>query len=301
MSDDRTVHKLVVLYADVSGSTRLYEKHGDAVARHDIRICLDILKGVAEEFGGRLVKTIGDEVECIFPLPHKAAAAAETMHERLREASAGGSFKTGTVRVKIGWHYGVAEWRGANIIGATPAIAQQVIRLAGPEEILASGAAVEMLPDSVSASAQLLDTVESCADGGPLRIFKLPWEDDEDATVFRAPQSAVGNPGYERLLLRHGKHVLKLDQASRHCRIGRIEGNDIVTGSRFTSRHHADISFRQGRFYVADKSVNGTLLVPLDGERQHLHNEEGLLGGEGALVFGNAAGDEAATVYYRCE
>ena len=30
----------------------------------------------------------------------------------LREASAAGRFRTGTLRVKIGWHYGSAEWRG---------------------------------------------------------------------------------------------------------------------------------------------------------------------------------------------
>ena len=33
MDNDTTLHKLVVLYADVSGSTRIYETYGDAIAR----------------------------------------------------------------------------------------------------------------------------------------------------------------------------------------------------------------------------------------------------------------------------
>ena len=33
MDNDTTLHKLVVLYADVSGSTQIYETYGDAIAR----------------------------------------------------------------------------------------------------------------------------------------------------------------------------------------------------------------------------------------------------------------------------
>ncbi|MGE0487415.1 MAG: FHA domain-containing protein [Gammaproteobacteria bacterium] len=301
MDDDRTAARLAVLFADVSGSTRLYEQYGDAVARHDVGLVLRLLGEVAARHHGQVIKTIGDEVMCTFSVPQHAALAAREMHETLREASAAGRFRTGTLRVKIGWHYGSAEWRGHELVGALPVIAQQVIGRAKPEEILASAEAVAALPSTWRDDAQLMDTVESRADGAPLGICKLPWEDDDEATQFRATPAAAPSVS-QRLWLRHGDHELCLDEANRHCRIGRIAGNDIVTASRFTSRHHAEISLRQGRFYVADKSINGTLVAPRDGPGVHLHNEEGVLSGEGTLVFGNAAaGDPAATVIYRCE
>jgi len=50
----------VVLFADVSGSTRLYEVLGDARAFAAINQCLSLLRRVTETFQGRVVKTIGD-------------------------------------------------------------------------------------------------------------------------------------------------------------------------------------------------------------------------------------------------
>ena len=44
---DETIEKVAVLYADVSGSTRLYEKFGDKVARADVDQCVKILSEVA--------------------------------------------------------------------------------------------------------------------------------------------------------------------------------------------------------------------------------------------------------------
>ncbi len=301
MGEDVTLHKLAVLYADVSGSTRLYERVGDSVARADIAACLALLAEVAGRHDGRLLKTIGDEVECVFPIPQRAVAAAIEMHECLREASDAARFRSGALKVKIGCHYGVAEWRGRNLVGATPAIAQQVIGLAQAEEILLSGDVLEGLPGALAVDCQLLDTLESCADGAALPVHKLSWEESDEVTQFHAaPQTAP--PGHTCLVLEHGGRELRVDADNRHCRIGRIAGNDIVTGSRFTSRRHAEIEYRHGRFVLRDASINGTLIAPDGGETVHLRREEGLLEGRGVLIFGNTTTrDAAATARYRCE
>ena len=44
-----------VLFADVAGSTRLYETAGDAVALTLIGRCIDVMKAVCEERDGRVV------------------------------------------------------------------------------------------------------------------------------------------------------------------------------------------------------------------------------------------------------
>src|ERR1700682_4877602 len=62
-----TTRNLVVLFADISGSTKLYEILGNADALATIDRCLEIVKRVCVDFGGRVVKTIGDEVLAVFP------------------------------------------------------------------------------------------------------------------------------------------------------------------------------------------------------------------------------------------
>src|SRR5256886_15624892 len=65
-----------VLFADVSGSTKLYETAGDAVALTAIGRCIERMRKAAESTGGRVVKTIGDEIMALFPRPDAAAGAA---------------------------------------------------------------------------------------------------------------------------------------------------------------------------------------------------------------------------------
>ncbi|MEP7098284.1 MAG: adenylate/guanylate cyclase domain-containing protein [Dokdonella sp.] len=60
-------HALTILFADVSGSTRLFETLGDEVARRLISGVLAALSEVTASHGGRVIKTIGDEIMCTFP------------------------------------------------------------------------------------------------------------------------------------------------------------------------------------------------------------------------------------------
>ena len=49
---DKSLKQLAVLYADVSGSTRLYEQFGDAIARTDLALCIEMLRDIASGLSG---------------------------------------------------------------------------------------------------------------------------------------------------------------------------------------------------------------------------------------------------------
>ncbi|TMI16805.1 MAG: hypothetical protein E6H38_05870 [Betaproteobacteria bacterium] len=68
-----------VLFADVTGSMKLYETAGDALAAEAIGRCLEKLRLSAEATGGRVVKTMGDSVMALFSSPGAAASAAASM------------------------------------------------------------------------------------------------------------------------------------------------------------------------------------------------------------------------------
>src|SRR5438093_1533270 len=59
MEDSR---QSTVLFADVSGSTQLYQAAGDTTAHGAISGCLELMRKAVEGARGRVVKTIGDEV-----------------------------------------------------------------------------------------------------------------------------------------------------------------------------------------------------------------------------------------------
>lgn len=296
-----TLQWLAVLYADISGSSRLYEQFGDVAAQRDIVRCLNLLTEVAQAHGGRLEQTIGDEVMCSFVLPERAAQAAVAMHEKLRAASAANTFVSGTLRVRIGWHYGVAESINGELGGALLVIAQQITSLARPDEILASDTAVGALSAPWRSSAQRLDTIESRVDGQPLTIYHLPWDKDEEVTQFRLGKAPTRVIVSTRLTLRHGDTTVVLDANQRRCVVGRGRDSDLPTGSRFTSKRHAEVVYRRGRFYVIDNSINGTFIAPQGGMVQHLHHEEVALLGSGVIMFGSPASkDPDASVSYEC-
>src|SRR5256885_3894304 len=105
-----------VLFADVSGSTKLYETQGDTVGHRTIRGCIELMRRATEAAGGRVVKTIGDEVLAVFGGADAAARAAIEMHtciEQLPEV--GGSRLT----LRIGFHGGPGVQKGKDIFRAT--------------------------------------------------------------------------------------------------------------------------------------------------------------------------------------
>ena len=59
---------VTILFADVVGSTHLYEVLGDDAARETVRQCVEIMKQATEEYGGSVIKTMGDEVMSTFQI-----------------------------------------------------------------------------------------------------------------------------------------------------------------------------------------------------------------------------------------
>ena len=65
--------ELAILFADVVGSTRLYELMGDLRARDMVAICIDVMRSATEQHQGTVIKTMGDEVMSTFPSRRRCA------------------------------------------------------------------------------------------------------------------------------------------------------------------------------------------------------------------------------------
>src|SRR5262245_7586322 len=92
-----------VLFVDVSGSTRLYERLGDELALARVGRCLSMVGRVCEACGGRVVKTTGDGAMCVFVNADAAVRASRLMQEKNAEQQDPGEPALG---IHIGCHYG---------------------------------------------------------------------------------------------------------------------------------------------------------------------------------------------------
>lgn len=101
------IRAVTLMFTDITGSTMMYEKLGDAKAYNLVRDHFDILFQAIEKYRGTVVKTIGDAVMASFVTNEQALKAAA-------EAFAGFSeynkrhHEDEQIKVKIGIHRGSA-------------------------------------------------------------------------------------------------------------------------------------------------------------------------------------------------
>src|SRR5665213_906796 len=105
---------LTILFADISGSTRLFETRGDEIARRLIANVLIALAEVAVRHGGRVIKTIGDEIMCTFPGALQGLLAATDMQRRIKNDE---ELQRDNLAIRIGLHHGDALVEDNDVFG----------------------------------------------------------------------------------------------------------------------------------------------------------------------------------------
>ena len=96
--------ELTTLFADVSGSTGIYEKLGDADGRNLVAGCVAELRRISEQHEGKFIKSNGDDIMCTFPSPQEASVAASGMQLFMDDFSTHNS--PVPVSVRIGFQHG---------------------------------------------------------------------------------------------------------------------------------------------------------------------------------------------------
>jgi adenylate cyclase len=128
-----------VVFADLSGYTRLTDEHGDEVA---VRIASSLqqrAEAVATEHGGRLVKLLGDGAMLHFPDPRRAVEGALELVRAIAEDLG--------VRAHAGVHAGPVIERDRDLFGRTVNLASRIAEASGPGEVIVSGAVVGAVQD----------------------------------------------------------------------------------------------------------------------------------------------------------
>ena len=285
------------LFADIVGSTRLYERFGDQAAHAAVEGCLERLKQVAGEFEGRTVKTIGDELMAVFPSAERACLAAIEMQWRMEEAP---PVEGERIEIRIAFHYGAAVERDGDVFGDSVNVAARLAALAKPRQILTSSQTLDASSPELAASARHLWPIGVKGKAEPVDLFEILW-DSADATATLSAQFTPPRIPQRLRLLYRGKEVV-VDPARPSISIGRDEANDVVIDARNASRVHARVEWRRDKFVLVDVSTNGTFVAAEAGDETRLRREEHILDGDGSISFGHShRGGPRNCVEYYCE
>lgn len=286
--------RLAVLFADVSGSTQLYDTLGDARARSIVARCVAIMTEMTQRHRGTVIKTIGDEVMSTFP---DAAAAAEAAMD-MQEAITGQMVVDGRpLAIRIGFHIGPTLREDDDVFGDAVNLAARLVGQAKAGQVLTSGEAYSELPARLRQLCRLIDRAAVRGRREEVAFHELVWQ-VEGVTLMNAPWATAPSAS-RHLLLSAGGTELELGEGHPSLTLGRAEQNDIVVQQPVTSRLHARIDYRNGRFMLTDLSANGTFVQPWRGDGRFVHRDSCELAGSGQLGLGEpVAPGSPATVQY---
>ena len=275
---------LAILFADISGSTRLYERLGDSKAKKIVDRCLDILTDVVEENEGHLVKKLGDELMCTFEDPHWAAKASTEMHLTLQRTALQGKFAGETPRIRVGFHFGTVIRDAGDVFGDAVNVAARVVSQAKAHQTLTTKETLALLPSDLHNATRLVHRFPIKGKSREVEIYEVIW-DMADLTVAPDGFKALARQA-ARMVLRFQTKEIELHQASPSLKMGRGDDNDVVVPDTQSSRLHAKIELRRERFYVTDQSLNGTYVYVEGEEEVCLRHEVFLLRGSGVISLG---------------
>lgn len=275
--------KLAILFADISGSTALYEKLGDHYARQLIARCISILKTALNTHNGTLIKTIGDEILCTFPTAEIAMNAACEMQNSIKTDNQSSEHP---MYIRIGFHQGEVICEEGDIYGDAVNVAARVTAITRANQIMTTAAVFAQLPLSVHDKVRNILRADIKGKQEQLDIYQVMWE-LEDMGSTRIGMSAYRKPqinGDELVLtFRSLKH--SVNELNKKLLMGREDACHLAIKNDFVSRQHANIEFKSGNFILSDHSSNGTYIRTGDNIIR-LNREDTILRGKGIISLG---------------
>ena len=291
---------LCILFADVSGSTKLFEQRGDVEARRIIAAVLDALSKICVSHGGKVIKTIGDEIMCTLPGALNGVMAACDMQKRVAHDLA---FVRDNLGIRIGLHHGDALVEDNDVYGDAVNTAARMASLAKREQIVTTATTLKGLTNAGSVRSRSLGRARVSGKLLPIEIVDIIWQEDTSnvTTVQRAIRIDDGGTTNVKLTLRYRGQVMELNENSQPFTIGRDATNSLVIDAEWVSRTHALIEFKKGYFVISDRSTNASYVKLGDDDELRLHRDEVHLRKSGAISLGQAIGlNQQDILYFQC-
>jgi len=295
-----STQQLTVLFADIAGSTRLYDTFGGAKARELIADCLSHLKRLIQANDGTFIKTLGDAVMGTFPTPDAAAEAARQMHEEIVLDS---KMIQANIHLRIGFHHGDAICESQDVFGDAANVGARMVELAKSDQIITNKETLAQMTSDLKKMARIVDRTRVRGKDDIMEIHELVWGQPEQMTMsssFTEEMIASLTSKKDFLQIRYLQNRILVDHERPILTMGRGAANHLIIEGPLVSRMHARVELQRNRFLLIDQSTNGTFLKMNEEEPIFLRRDAIQLEGEGLIRLGRKIGeDEELAVRYR--
>jgi len=286
-----------VLFADLRGSTGLYESLGNAQAAALVTQSVALLVKLVEHHGGRVVKTLGDGLMAVFEAPQDAIDAADEMQEALErvvESEPRGAVRVQALKLQIGLSHGEVVELQDDFFGDAVNVAARLLDSAGDNETLSTEEVVRRLDEQHRGRFRSLSQLQLRGRVEPVHVLRLEARrfGETVATLF---EGTLPNPTPDSIRLVWLDVERVLTAQDMPAVLGRsAEATYIIEDTR-VSRSHARIERHGGTFQISDLSYNGTFVRFL-GQSEFVSLRRGscTLHGRGVICLGAAPSDPTA-------
>lgn len=203
---DQQKARKVILFADICGSTALYDKLGNESAMQVVTRTLHILTREVAAHRGTVIKTIGDEIMCSFPSITLATHAASAMHRTIEVHRPGGEQ---SVFVRIGFHYGEVIHKANDVFGDAVNVAARVTAVTRARQIMTTQAVIDALPPEFADRVRPVMRAAFRGKQDSFAVFQILWGREDTAS------SRIGQPAF-RKLDENGSELLSGNRNVRH-------------------------------------------------------------------------------------
>jgi class 3 adenylate cyclase len=295
-----------VLFADLRGSTSLYEKLGNAEATSVITHTVRALGTSVGERGGQVIKTLGDGLMAVFDAPVPGVEAAALMHETLevlvaRGSAHGASAGLRALKLQVALARGEVVEMGGDCFGDAVNVAARLLDHAGDNETLITEEVFSGLAREDQVRFRSLDWMHLRGRAEPVHVHLLGGKraaGDAAATAFGTALMPASEPEGIRLVWQRTIRLFSSDRLPMV--LGRSPQSAFCVDDSRVSRQHARLDWQGGVFSLTDLSINGTF-VRFASEEEVVSLKRGTctLHGSGSIGLGGMPGDtRGATVRF---
>jgi len=267
---DQAQQTLAILFADIAGSTELYETVGDVEAHRRVAESLGFMAHAVESHGGKVLRTVGDSTLASFSSCDDALQAACAMQELHKQTP---------LAVRAGFHFGPVIPDKGDVYGNAVNIAARVASFAKTEEITATEFCIAQLSGENRGLATLLDNIMVRGISKPVGIYRITWEADA-AMHTRVAQPAVNFAQFNEdttLVLSTENATFRLNKESGILNVGRDE-----------------FDWSAGQIQISDTSTNGTYIQREGQAPLFVRRETVVLNGSGKIGLGCLPDEDAS-------
>jgi len=284
-----------VVFADLVGSTGIFERLGDETAGRFVTQLTTALAKIFEQHNGRVVKMLGDGLFVVFPEEAQALTACIAIQERLQQKPVRPGGVGRPVQMQMGIESGeVVEIQG-DCYGDAVNSAARLADLAGADQILTSQRVRDALPAPQQQKLRGLGPMYLRGKAEVTEVYRVEWQPERDAEATVMGVSMFGQPPEARLEISFAGQTCTMQPRGEPVTLGRSATADLPVNDSRVSRVHATIEWRGGHFVLSDASSFGTwVYFGNQAEPVVLRRTDCYLVGQGQIALGCDRNSEAA-------